>query len=58
MLMQLPGLSLIFDKVRQGFCVCNAPLTQIRISTNSAVDIVDGLPMPSNPDLPGRKIEV
>lgn len=56
--MYIPGLTLIFDEHCQGFCVCNAPLTQVRISTDPAVDVVDGLPMPGDPNLSGRKIEV
>lgn len=56
--MYFPGLTLILDEFCQGFCVRNAPLAQIRISTDPAVDIVDGLPVPGNPNLSGRKIKI
>ena len=56
--MYFPGLTLVLDELCQCFCVSNAPLTQVRVSTDPAVDIVDGLPMPSDPNLSGRKIEI
>ena len=58
MLMHIPGLTLGFDEVCQRFCVCNAPHTQVRISTDPAVYIVDRLPVPGDPNLSGRKVEI
>ena len=57
-LMYIPGLALGFDKICQGFCIGDAFLTQVRISTNSAVDIVNGLAVPCDPDLSRCKIEI
>ena len=56
--MYIPGLTLVFDKLCQGFCVCNASPTQVRISPYPAVYIVDGFPVPRNPNLTGRKVEI
>ncbi len=56
--MDIPCLTLVLDEICQGLCVCNAPLTQVGISTDPAVDIVDGLAMPGDPNLSGRKVEV
>ena len=57
-LMYIPGLTLGLDELRQGFGISDAFLTQVGISTNSAVDIVNGLAMPSDPDLSRCKVEV
>lgn len=56
--MHVPGLTLGFDELCKGVCVCNAPFTQIGIPTDPAVDIVDGLSVPGNPDLSGREVEI
>lgn len=57
-LMYVPGMTLVFDEHCQSSCVGDSLLTQVRISTDPAIDIVNGLPVPGDPNLPGRKVEV
>lgn len=56
--MYFPDLTLGFDELCQSSCVGDPLLTQVRISTDPAVDIVNGLPVPGDPNLPGRKVKV
>lgn len=56
--MNIPGLTLVFNKLCESFCIGDASVTQVRISTDPTVDIVEGFPVPGDPDLSGRKVEV